>query len=62
LSETKKFYVDTIGFRKITETETSISFAIGTSKLIFELAEENQYPKYHFAFNIPINSLNYPIN
>ncbi|WP_445722082.1 VOC family protein [Flavobacterium sp.] len=58
LIETKKFYENTIGFQKIIETETSISFAVGTSKLIFELTEENNNPKYHFAFNIPTNMLN----
>ena len=62
LSETKNFYEHTIGFQKITETETSISFAVGTSKLIFELTEKNQNPKYHFAFNIPTNALNDAIN
>ena len=35
LSETKKFYEQTIGFQKIIETETSISFAVGTSKIYF---------------------------
>ena len=62
LSETKNFYEHTIGFQKITETETSICFAVGTSKLIFELTEENQNPKYHFAFNIPTNTLNEAMN
>jgi len=58
LAETKKFYESTMGFKKISETETSVSFAVGTSELIFELTEKNQNPKYHFAFNIPTNSLN----
>lgn len=62
LSETKNFYQKTIGFQKISETETSISFAVGTSILIFELTEKNQNPKYHFAFNIPTNTLNDAIN
>ena len=31
-------------------------------KFIFELTEENQNPKYHFAFNIPTNTLNDAIN
>jgi hypothetical protein len=62
LSETKNFYEHTIGFQKLTETETSITFAVGTSKLIFELSEQDQNPKYHFAFNIPTNTLNDAIN
>lgn len=58
LIETQFFYEKTIGFHKVSETETSVSFAVGTSKLIFVLTEENQNPKYHFAFNIPTNLLN----
>ena len=58
LIETQIFYENTIGFHKVSETDTSVSFAVGTSKLIFELTEENQNPKYHFAFNIPTNLLN----
>lgn len=55
LVATKKFYEHTLGFKKITETETGISLAVGTSKLSFELVSQNQSPKYHFAFNIPSN-------
>ncbi|MFN1216777.1 VOC family protein [Chryseobacterium kwangjuense] len=62
LTETKSFYEQTMGFNKIQETETSLSFAVGSSELIFELSEKNQKPKYHFAFNIPINSLNDAMN
>ena len=62
LSETKFFYENTIGFEKIDETKTSVSFAVGISKLIFELTEEHQNPKYHFAFNIPTNKLDDAIN
>jgi extradiol dioxygenase family protein len=62
LSETKEFYEKTIGFEKIEETETSISFAVGTSKLIFELTEKIQNPKYHFAFNIPVNKIEDALN
>lgn len=62
LSDTKGFYEHTIGLQKIAETKTSVSFAIGSSKLIFELTEEYQNPKYHFAFNIPTNTINDAIN
>ena len=62
LSETKEFYGKIIGFEIINETGTSISFAIGTSILIFELLEGNENPKYHFAFNIPLNKIDDAIN
>lgn len=58
LTETKIFYEHTIGFSKIKETETNISFAVGTSQLIFELSDSNHKPNYHFAFNIPSNKIN----
>lgn len=57
ISETEKFYYQKMGFEKLLETDTSVSFAVGTSKLIFELTKGYQNPKYHFAFNIPINKL-----
>lgn len=57
LSKTTEFYEKTIGFKKIQETETKVSFAVGTSKLIFELTEKQENPKYHFAFNIPANKI-----
>lgn len=61
LPETKKFYAQTFGFEINEETERSISFSIGTSKLNFELIEEKQNPKYHFAFNIPLNKIDQAI-
>lgn len=62
LPETKRFYEQTIGCRKIAETETRISFAAGTSILTFELNNHLRKPKYHFAFNIPSNKLNDALN
>lgn len=62
LIETKRFYEERIGFKKIAATTKNISFAIGTSKLIFELTEETLSPKYHFAFNIPTNMINEAIS
>ena len=59
---TKQFYEQTIGFEKIEETDTNISFAVGNSKLIFELTKKNESPKYHFAFNIPTNKIDDAIN
>lgn len=60
--ETEKFYKQTIGLKKAYQTEKVISFYIGTSKLIFELIDNEQSPKYHFAFNIPINKIEEAIN
>ena len=57
LSETKRFYGQTMGFKIVHETETDISFGVGTSKLIFQQVLETLKPKYHFAFNIPSNQL-----
>jgi hypothetical protein len=62
LTETKEFYDQIMGFDKLKETETSISFTIGTSKLIFELSKEISNPKYHFAFNIPSNKIDDAVN
>ncbi len=60
--ETEKFYCQTIGLEKAYQTEESISFFLGTSKLIFESIESETSPKYHFAFNIPINKMEEAIN
>ncbi len=57
LPDTKDFYQQTMGFELIHETDNSIYFSVGTSILIFELIESEQCPKYHFAFNIPINKI-----
>lgn len=57
LPETKTFYERTIGFEKIEETDKTVSFSTGTSKLRFELTTHNYHPKYHFAFNIPQNKI-----
>lgn len=62
LIETEKFYQEIIGFEKADKTKKSISFYIGTSKLVFELIDSEQSPKYHFAFNIPIDKINEAVN
>lgn len=45
LPETIKFYEHILGFQKRSESQTKVSFLVGTSKLIFELTEKNQNPK-----------------
>jgi catechol-2,3-dioxygenase len=62
LFETNVFYEQKIGFEKIEETETKIGFAVGRSKLIFELTDKKYHPKYHFAFNIPTNKIDEAIH
>jgi catechol-2,3-dioxygenase len=60
--ETERFYRDTMGLKKEHQTEKSLCLNIGSSKLIFELIDTEQTPKYHFAFNIPINKIDEAIN
>lgn len=57
LSETIDFYKRKIGFKIISETETTVHFKVGTSILIFELVDSKVNPTYHFAFNIPSNRI-----
>lgn len=56
LLETKNFYKELLGFEVDRETQSQISFKVGTSLLIFKEAE-NIKPVYHFAFNIPKNKV-----
>ncbi|MFN0200388.1 MAG: VOC family protein [Bacteroidia bacterium] len=62
LMGTKKFYQDILGFQKLAESEKHLVFQVGSSSLIFELVEESNAPKYHFAFNIPINKMDEAIS
>lgn len=51
----KNFYLETLGFTKLNETETSFEIQIGTSSMKFELETLQKPKQYHFAFNIPEN-------
>lgn len=52
--ETKTFYKTILGFNLINETEHSVAFQTGKTKLTF-VETKNANPVYHFAFNIPNN-------
>lgn len=55
--QTKDFYVNTLNFSIIQETENRITFEIGDSQLTF-IHTSNDLEIYHFAFNIQPNHLN----
>lgn len=59
---TEKFYGETIGFEIANKNKKCISFYSGGSKLVFESVDLEQIPKYHFAFNIPVNKINEAVN
>lgn len=55
--ETKAFYLNTMSFTLIQETEKSVTFKIGNSQLTF-IHTPNELEIYHYAFNIQPNHLN----
>lgn len=55
LEETERFYAQLLEFDIVHKEENSISFLVGSSKLIFYKADHPS--NYHFAFNIPKNKL-----
>lgn len=57
ITETKTFYLNTMSFKLIQETENSITFKIGNSQLTF-IHTTDDLEIYHYAFNIQPNHLN----
>jgi catechol 2,3-dioxygenase-like lactoylglutathione lyase family enzyme len=65
LAKMREFYHDRMGFRILEENDREISFETGASELHFLLTNPklgdggrgNGEPMYHFAFNIPPDSL-----
>ncbi len=53
----KQFYFNKMGLALLEESENAISLQAGSTRLIFERAEQGLRPLYHFAFNIPENKL-----
>lgn len=51
----KNFYIKTLGFSMLSETENSFEVQVGTSSIKFELESFQKPKQYHFAFNIPEN-------
>lgn len=58
LQQTTHFYAQILGFERLHQTENRVVFRVGSSTLTFKQALENIHPKYHFAFNIPLNQFN----
>ena len=56
INETETFYNNNIGLKTISKDNSSISFAMGCTKVTFR-ASKNLKPVYHFAFDIPNNKL-----
>ena len=54
------FYSSTLGLKIITRTDSSVSFAIGSS--ILTLEQNSTFTPYHFAINIPCNQENEALN
>lgn len=57
LSEIKKFYLEVLELKIISESQKEISFQAGSSILKFIEDKALANPFYHFAFNIPANKL-----
>lgn len=57
LSETEKFYSETLGLEILQRNKLKMTFKAGCTKLTFQKSE-NEKPIYHLAFNIPNNQLN----
>jgi catechol 2,3-dioxygenase-like lactoylglutathione lyase family enzyme len=56
MEKTALFYSEVIGLPIISQAESSIAFAAGATTLIFRRSKE-EAPVYHFAFDIPKNTL-----
>jgi catechol-2,3-dioxygenase len=54
--EMYEFYVDTLGFTLLDESDDHFTLDAGDSRLTFQV-DESQPFVYHFAFNIPHNQL-----
>ncbi|WP_428658182.1 VOC family protein [Runella sp.] len=56
LIETERFYTEVLGLTMVDKTESGVSFSAGATLLRFEKST-GQKPRYHFAFNIPTNTV-----
>jgi catechol 2,3-dioxygenase-like lactoylglutathione lyase family enzyme len=56
LAKTEEFYHHVLGLPLVQSAANSISFLMGTSKIVF-LKSEGKTPIYHFTFHIPKNQL-----
>ena len=55
LAEQLEFYQDVLGLPVLEQSNTSVTFQVGLSRL--EFVQDSQQAFYHFAFNIPSNQL-----
>ncbi|WP_047986573.1 VOC family protein [Ornithinibacillus californiensis] len=55
LKEMRDFYIETLEFPLIKESEVSFRIAVGSSELEFTSESVRGTPYYHFAINIPSN-------
>jgi catechol 2,3-dioxygenase-like lactoylglutathione lyase family enzyme len=53
LDDLRCFYGETIGFNVLAETDWSVAFAAGATRLEFEQTADGTRPYYHVAFNVP---------
>lgn len=56
LAQTAAFYHQILGFPLLEKNENSVTFLVGSSKMIF-LKSTHKKPLYHLAFTIPHNQL-----
>lgn len=56
IDKTTAFYHDELGLEILDSGQSSVSFAVGSTKLTFR-SSVNVNPVYHFAFDIPHNKL-----
>lgn len=57
LEATEHFYAQKMGLPVAFQNADTISFVAGSSLLTFNRTDTTNYPRYHFAFNIPHNRL-----
>ncbi|WP_114571586.1 VOC family protein [Exiguobacterium flavidum] len=55
IEQMKQFYLKTLGFSQVSETDRSFAIQAGASVLEFELDPLRTPKQYHYAFNIPGN-------
>jgi catechol 2,3-dioxygenase-like lactoylglutathione lyase family enzyme len=57
LAELRAFYADTLGLPVASQTQDSVTFQAGDTRLEFVQVADGSQPYYHVAFNIPENKL-----
>ena len=66
--ESRAFWTQNLGFELVASTPNEFTVKVGSSLLCFNgvqlspLDEQNNFPKYHFSFNIPSNQAENALN